>query len=136
MFLPPEVVRRPGRLNIRVRSVLVVMGTAFEPSPILLTHRPRLWAMTLKGHPGGIRTEAPRGQVVETDAVLQVADDVLDDGMATVIGLELDHVGLAVGDEGVVVVSGEQGQLATRGGLDPPDDEARLGVLFRELYDT
>ena len=70
--------------------------------------------------------------MVEADAVLQVSDDVLDDGMAAVVGLEVQGPAVAVGDEGVIVVGGEQGELAARGGLDPPHDEAHLGVLFRE----
>src|ERR1039458_6268754 len=86
----------------------------------------------VEGHPDGIGTEATRGQVVETDAVLQVSDHVLDDGVPAVVGLELDHVAFSVGDEGVVVVGGEQGQLAAGGGLYAADDESYLGVLFRE----
>jgi hypothetical protein len=39
---------------------------------------------------------------------------------------------VAVCDEGVVVVGGEQGQLAARGGFDPSHDESHLGVLVRE----
>ena len=70
--------------------------------------------------------------MVEADAVLQVSDDVLDDGMAAVVGLEVQGPAVAVGDEGVIVVGGEQGELAARGGLDPSDDEAHLRVLVEK----
>jgi len=47
-LLPPDVVMRPGRFNIRVRRVLVVMDVASLPRPMRPTQRPRLWAMTLR----------------------------------------------------------------------------------------
>ena len=34
VLLPPDVVMRPGRFNIRVRRVLVVMDVAFGPIQI------------------------------------------------------------------------------------------------------
>ena len=50
-------------------------------------------------------------------------------GVAPMVGLEIHGVGVPVGDEGVIAVGGEEGQLGTGCGLDPPDDEPhRRGV--------
>ena len=73
--------------------------------------------------------ETARWQVVEPDAVLQVADGVLDLGVAAVVGLESQGVALPSGDEGVIAVVGEQRQLGAGRGLHPADDEPhRRGV--------
>ena len=66
---------------------------------------------------------------------VEVADGVLDLGVAAVIGFELDGAALAVGDKGVVVVSGQQRQLGTGGGLDPPHDETDLGMALGRRAD-
>ena len=57
--------------------------------------------------------EAARWQVVEAHAVLQVADGVLDLGVAAMVGLKVQGVALPVGDESVIAVVGEQRQLGT-----------------------
>ena len=49
--------------------------------------------------------------MVQTHAVLEVADGVFDLGVAAVVGLQVQSVALTVGDEGVIAVGGEQGQL-------------------------
>ena len=88
----------------------------------------------LDGQPGGVGGEAARGQVVEPHAVLQVADDVLDLGVASMVGLQFPGVAVSIGDESVIAVGGEQGQLGAWCGFHPPDDEPhRHGVgLARE----
>src|SRR6266540_532703 len=43
----------------------------------------------VEGEPGGVGGELPAGQVVEADAVLEVADGVLHLGVAAVVGLQL-----------------------------------------------
>ena len=58
----------------------------------------------LHGQPGTVGGEASRGEMVEPHAVLQVADGILDLGVAAMVGLEVQRVTLAVGDEGVVAV--------------------------------
>ena len=62
--------------------------------------------------------------MVETDAVLEVADGVLYLGVAPMVGLQFQGVAVPVGDEGVIAAGGEQGQLRAGRGLHPPDDEA------------
>jgi hypothetical protein len=44
------------------------------------------------GQPGGVGGELARGQVVEAETVLEVADDVLDLGVAPVVGLQLQQL--------------------------------------------
>ena len=42
----------------------------------------------LDRQPGGVGGEAARGEMVESDAVLQVSDGILDLGVAAVVGLQ------------------------------------------------
>ena len=73
--------------------------------------------------------EAPRRHVVQPNAVPEVAYGVLDLGLAAMISLQFQCIPIAVGDEGVIAVSGEEGQLGTGRGLHSPDDEPhRCGV--------
>ena len=81
--------------------------------------------------PGAIGGETARGEMVEADAVLEVAYRILDLGVAAMIGLQFQHLPVPVGDEAVIAVGGEEGQLGTGRGLYPPDDEPhRCGVGF------
>ena len=61
--------------------------------------------------------------MVQTDAVLEVSNGVLDLGVAAVVGLQFQGLSVPVGDEAVIAVGGEEGQLGTGRGLHPPDDE-------------
>ena len=65
----------------------------------------------LHGQPGTIGGEASRGEMVQPHAVLEVADGVLDLGVAAMVGLQVQRVSVPVGDEGVVAVIGKQRQL-------------------------
>ena len=58
----------------------------------------------LHRQPGGVGGEAARWQVVETHPVLEIADGVLDLGVAAMVGLEVQGVAVSIGDEGVVAV--------------------------------
>ena len=85
----------------------------------------------LDRQPGAVGGEAPRGHVVQPDAVLEVAYRILDLGVAAMIGLQFEHLPIPVGNEAVIAVLGEEGQLGTGRGLHPPDDEPhRRGVGF------
>ena len=73
--------------------------------------------------------ETARGEVIEPDAVLQVAYGVLDLGVAAMVGLEVQGISIPVGDESVIAVVGEERQLGAGRGLDPAYDEPhRCGV--------
>jgi hypothetical protein len=52
-----------------------------------------------------VGAELAAGHVVEHQPVLEVADHVLDHGVLAVVGLQRQHVALAVGDEGEVQVA-------------------------------
>ena len=81
--------------------------------------------------PGAVGGEAAGRHVVQSDAVLEVAYRILDLGVAAMVGLQFEHLPIAVGDEAVIAVSGEEGQLGTGRGLHPPDDEPyRRGAGF------
>ena len=81
--------------------------------------------------PGAVGSEAARGELVQPDAVLEVAYRVLDLGVAAVVSLQFQGLPIPVGDEAVIAVGGEEGELGTERGLHPPDDEPhRRGVGF------
>ena len=72
----------------------------------------------LYGQPGGVGGKVSRGVVVEAHTVLEIADGVLDLGVAAMVGLQFQGVALPVRDEGVIAVISEERQLgAGRGGL-------------------
>ena len=50
-------------------------------------------------------------------------------GVAAMVGLQFQGVAVPVGDEAVIAVAGEQGQLGPGRGPHPPDDEPhRRGI--------
>ena len=127
-----ERVSRPAIEKKRRLRVLVVASCS--PRPMRAVQRARLWAITCTASqaPFGmlrIGGEAPRGEVIEPDAVLEVSDGILDLGVAAMVGLQCQGFPVPVGDEVVIAVVDEEGQLGTGRGLDPPDDEQhRRGV--------
>src|SRR4029453_11117773 len=78
----------------------------------------------VQGQPGGVGGEPAGWQVVEADAVLEVADHVFDLGVATMVGLQHQHGAVAVGDKAVVVVVAEQRELGAGGGPHAAHDQA------------
>ena len=83
----------------------------------------------LARQPGAVGGETARRHVVHPDAVLEAAYGVLDLGVAAMVGLQFQCLPVPVGDEAVVAVAGEEGQLGTGRGLHSPDDEPhRRGV--------
>ena len=77
----------------------------------------------LDRQPSGVGGETARGQVVEPHVVLEVADGVFDLSVAAMVGLEIQRVAVMVGDEGVVAVVGDEGQLGAGRGFHPAYDE-------------
>ena len=83
----------------------------------------------LNREPGSVGGEAPRGEMVQPDAVLEVAYRILDLGVAAMVSFQFEQLPVPVGDEAVIAVGGEEGQLGTGRRLHPPDDEPhRRGV--------
>ena len=59
--------------------------------------------------PGAVGGEAARGEMVQPDAVLEVAYRVLDLGVPAMVSLQFEHLPVPVGDEAVIAVGGEEG---------------------------
>ena len=98
------------------RRVVEPSGEGEEPPPEGLgghdllaqtdSHRP---AGQVVGHrlyrqPGGVGGEAARGEMVQTDAVLEVADGILDLERGGDVGLQFQGLPVPVGDEAVIAV--------------------------------
>ena len=112
-----ERVSRPAREKNRRRRVLVV--AIRSPRPIRAVQRARLWAIVLDGQPGAVGGEAARGEMVQPDAVLEVSDGILDLGVAAMVSLQFEQLPVPVGDEAVIAVDGEEGQLGTEASASP-----------------
>ena len=121
-----ERVSRPTRAKTRRRRVLVV--TICSPRPMRAVQRARV-GHHLYRQPGAVGGEAARGEMVQPDAVLEVAYRILDLGVAAVVSLQFQGLPVPVGDEAVIAVGGEESQLRTGRRLHPPDDEPyRRGI--------
>ena len=124
-----ERVSRPAREKNRRRRVLVV--AIRSPRPIRAVQRARLWAIVWTASQAPLAAKRPEGRMVQPDAVLEVAYGILDLGVAAMVSLQFEQLPVPVGDEAVIAVFGEEGQLGTGRGLHTPDDEPhRRGVRF------
>ena len=61
----------------------------------------------LDGQPGPVGSESAGRQVVQPDAVLEVAYRILDLGVAAMVSLQFERLPVPVGDEAVIAVAGE-----------------------------
>ena len=78
-------------------------GEGEEPYHLLAQTDARRPASQVVGHhlhrqPGSVGGEAPRGEMVQSDAVLEVSDGVLDLGVAAMVGFQFQGLPLPVGD--------------------------------------
>ena len=122
-----ERVSRPAREKNLRRKVLVV--AIRSPRPICRRPSGQVVGHRLDGRPGAVGGEAARGEMVQPDAVLEVGVWHLDLGVAAMVSLRLEQLPVPVGDEAMIAVFGEEGQLGTGRRLHPPDDEPyRRGV--------
>ena len=82
-------------------------------------HRPASEVMRhhLDGQPGAVGWEAARGEMVEPDAVLEVANGILDLGVGGDCRPRVPGCPVPVGDAAVIAVAGEEGQLGTGRGF-------------------
>ena len=87
----------------------------YHPLPQTDAHGPagQVMGHHLDGQPCAVGGEAARGEMVEADAVLEVSDGILDLGVAAMVGLQFQGIAGPVGDEAVITVAGEEGQLGT-----------------------
>ena len=85
-----------------------------DHGPLAQTNPRRPAGQVMRHHldrqPGAVGGEARRRHVVQPDAVLEVAYGVLDLGVGAMIGLQFQRLPIAVGDEGVIAVSGEEAE--------------------------
>ena len=95
---------------------LLAQTDARRPARQVVSHR-------LYRQPCGVGGETAGREMVEPDTVLEVADGILDLGVVAMVCLQFQGVAVPVGDEGVIAVGGEQGQLRSGRGFHPPDDE-------------
>ena len=94
-----------------------------DHGPLAQTNPRRPAGQVMRHHldrqPGAVGGEARRRHVVQPDAVLEVAYGVLDLGVAAMIGLQFQRLPIAVGDEGVIAVSGEEVRAGNRASASP-----------------
>ena len=107
-----ERVIRPTRAKTRRLRVLVITV------PLAQTNPRRPAGQVVRHHlyrqPGTVGGEAARGEMVQPHAVLEVAYRILDLGVTAMIGLQFQRLPIAVTDEGVIAVSGEEGEPGNR----------------------
>jgi hypothetical protein len=95
-------------------------------SPISGVHRRRLWAIAASTVQAPLAWRCP-GREVRKRLVFEVCDDLLDDGVVAVLGLDDREVFGAVGDQREVPPVGKQcGLRADEAGA--PDDQPTLAV--------
>ena len=110
-------------------------GQGEEPSPkgiggrdLLAQTDPRRPAGQVVGHhlyrqQAPLAAKRPDGMWFRPTPYLRSSNGVLDLGVAAVVGLQFQGLSVPVGDEAVIAVGGEEGQLGTGRRLHPPDDE-------------
>ena len=106
-----ERVIRPAREKNRRRRVLVV--TTCSPRPVRAVQRARLCAITCIASQAALAAKPTRRHVVQPHAVLEVSNGVLDLGVTAMISLQFEGLPVPVGDEAVIAVFGEEGELGT-----------------------
>ena len=89
--------------------------------------------MTCTASQAALAGKRPEGKMVEPHTVLEIADGVLDLGVAAMVGFQRQGVSRPVGDEGVIAVIGKEGQLRAGSGFHPADDEPHRGMASGSL---
>ena len=112
-----ERVSRPAREKNRRRRVLVV--AIRSPRPIRAVQRARFVGHRLDGQPGAVGGEAARGEMVQPNAVLEVAYGILDLGVAAMVSLQFEQLPVPVGDEAMIAVFGRRGPVGNRASASP-----------------
>ena len=107
--------RRPGWPTVFFNPGWIGLSHPYVPYKVVGHH--------LDGQPGGVGGEVHRGEMVQSNAVLEVANGILDLGVAPMVGLQRQGCPVPVGDEAVIAVVDEEGQLGTGPGFYQPDDE-------------
>ena len=97
---------------------LLAQTDARCPAGQVMGHHPvSSTGQALHRQPGGVGGETARGEMVQPDTVLEVSDGILDLSVAAMVGLQFQGFPVPVGDETVIAVVDEEGQLGTGRGL-------------------
>ena len=126
-----ERVSRPARAKKRRLRVLVV--TICSPKPSRAVQRARLCAITWAASQAALAAKRPEGRWFSPTPYFRSRMAFSSLGVAAMIGLQFQGLPIPVGDEAVIAVGGEEGQLGPGRWLHPPDDEPhRCGVRLME----
>ena len=122
-----ERVSRPAIEKNRRRRVLVV--TTCSPRPMRAVQRARLWAITWTANQAALAAKRPEGRWLSPTPYLRSRMAFSISAWRRWSASSSRVCPVPVGDEAVIAVAGEEGQLGTGRGLHPPDDEPhRCGV--------
>ena len=121
-----ERVSRPAREKNRRRRVLVV--AIRSPRPIRAVQRARLWAIVWTASQAPLAAKRPEGRWFSPTPYLR-SRMAFSISAWRRLSLQFEQLPVPVGDEAMIAVFGEEGELGTGRRLHPPDDEPyRRGV--------
>ena len=80
--------RRPGWPTVFFNPGWIGLSHPYVPYKVVRHHPVSSTGQALDGQPGSVGGEAPRGEMVQSHAVLEVSDGVLDLGVAAMVGLQ------------------------------------------------
>ena len=117
-----ERVIRPTRAKTRRLRVLV-MHDPLAHDQSALVQRARLCAITCTASQAPLAAKRPEGRWFSPTPYLRSRMAFSTSAVAAMIGLQFQRLPIAVGDEGEIAVSGEEGELGTGRRLHPPGNE-------------
>ena len=107
----------------------MVVPRSAHPGQCRAGQRARLWAITWAASQAPLAAKRPEGRWFSPTPYFRSRMTFLHLGVAAMVGFQFQCAPLPVGDEAVIAVAGEEGQLGTGRGPHPPDDEPhRRGV--------
>ena len=109
------------------------MVTTPSYRPIRAVQRARLWTSTWMASQAPLAGKRPEGRWLRPTPYLRSRMAFCDLGEAAKVEIQYQGFPAQVGDEAVIDVAGEEGQLGTGRGLNPPDDEPHWGGFVLAL---
>ena len=91
-----------------------------SPRPIRAVQRARLWAIVWTASQAPLAAKRPEGRWFSPTPYLMSRNGILDLGVAAMVSLQFEQLPVPVGDEAMIAVFGEEGQLGTGRRLHPP----------------
>ena len=105
-----------------------------SPRPIRAVQRARLWAIVWTASQAAVGGEAARGEMVQPDAVLEVAYGILDLGVAAMVGLQFEQLPVPVGDEAMIACIWRRGRVGNRAPASPGRTMSRTGAASASAW--